>query len=363
VRRRGGPLRIAYTSVYCWPDVVRGGERLLHELSRSMARRGHDVTVLSTSSQPGDSVEEAVRVVRLPTPPGEGGQVEYAFGRRLLRHLVRGHYDVVHSLGPADASASIIAAGMRRRRQTVYTHLGIPIRSYYEQQPDWRWHRFVAKHIDVYGCMSHHAARLCEEGFGRRAALTPGGVHLDHFTTSPRRAEQPTLVFAGALTEPRKHVDDLLDAVAILAGRRPDVRLRLLGPGDPSALLAAAPDEARSRTEVLSPDSSDLTEVYGTAWATVLPSVSEAFGIVLVESLACGTPIVVCDDSAPPELAQPGVGEVAAPRDPASLAAACDRALDLVQQEGIQGRCRAAAEPYDWDRSVAPMVEALYRKG
>ena len=269
----------------------------------------------------------------------------------------------MHSLGPGDASASVIVAKIRRARRTVYTHLGIPDRTYYEQEPDWRWHAFVAKHVDVYGCMSRHAARLCEEGFGRQAALTPGGVHLDHFTTSRQRAEQPTLVYAGALTEPRKHVDDLLEAVAIIARTRPEVRLRLAGPGDPSALLAAAPEAARRRTEIVPPGSADLTAIYSEAWATVLPSVNEAFGIVLVESLACGTPIVVCDDSAPPELAQPGVGEIAAPRDPGSLAAACERAFELVQQEGIEGRCRAAAEPYDWDSSIAPAVEALYRGG
>jgi hypothetical protein len=69
---------------------------------------------------------------------------------------------------------------------------------------------------------------------------------------------------------------------------------------------------------------------------------------------------VVCDDSAPPELAQPGVGEVATPRDPASLADACRRAFALVREPGIEARCRAAAAPYDWDTGVAPAVEQLY---
>jgi phosphatidylinositol alpha-mannosyltransferase len=356
------PLRIAYTSPYCWPDVLRGGERLLHELSRAMARRGHEVTVLSSSSQVGDELEEGVRVVRMRSPRGEGVEQEHRFGRAVLWPLLKGRYDVVHSLGPADAAASIVAARFRRSRRTVYTHLGIPLRAYYEQEPDWRWHAFVARHIDVFGCMSHHAARVFEEGFGRTAALTPGGVHLDQFTASPRRAEHPTLVYSGALTEPRKHVDDLLEAVAILARDHPDVRLRLVGPGDPSDLLAAAPESARCRTEVLSLGTPDVSEVYKDAWATVLPSVNEAFGIVLVESLACGTPIVVCNDSAPPELATPGVGEVGEPRDPASLADACRRAFALACEPGIEQRCREAAAAFDWDAQIAPAVEALYRQ-
>jgi phosphatidylinositol alpha-mannosyltransferase len=375
------PMRVALTHVYCWPEVLRGGERFLHELSGALARRGHDVTILSSASQPGTAVEEersegppaeghaaesgvtrghGVRVVRLRSPRGSGLAQEKRFGRAVLVPLLRGRFDVVHSLGIYDSCASIVAARVHRRRRTVYTHLGIPLRSYYEQQPDFAYHRFVARYIDVFGCMSRHAAAMLEEGFGRTAALTPGGVHLHRFTMSRRRAERPTLLYSGAITEPRKHVDDLLEAVAILSRDLPDVRLRLVGQGDPSALLAAAPPAARERTEVLPPVTSGLSDLYGDAWATVLPSVNEAFGIVLVESLACGTPIVVCDHSAPPELVQPGTGAIARPRDPASLAEACAQALARSREPGIEARCRAAAEPYDWDTRIAPAVEALY---
>jgi glycosyltransferase involved in cell wall biosynthesis len=354
-------VRVAFTHAYCWPEVQRGGERLLHELSGAMARRGHDVTVLSSSSQPSDTVEDGVRVLRLPSPSGEGLQQEYRFGKAVLVPLLRGRYDVVHSLGMFDASASIVAAAVHRRRRTVFTHLGIPLRAYYERQPEFRWHRFVAKHIDVFGCMSQHAARMLEDGYGRPAARTPGGVDLGRFTMSRARAERPTLLYAGALTEPRKHVDDLLEALAILARDMPDIRLRLVGTGDPTSLIAAAPAAARERTEVLPRATTDLSAIYGDAWTTVLPSVSEAFGIVLLESLACGTPIVVCDDSAPPELVKPGVGALATPRDPVSLAEACRQALALAREPGIAERCRAAAAPYDWDTSVAPAVEALYQ--
>jgi glycosyltransferase involved in cell wall biosynthesis len=211
----------------------------------------------------------------------------------------------------------------------------------------------------VYGCMSAYAARVFEEGFGRRAVRTPGGVHLSSFTPASARAAAPTLLYAGTLVEPRKRVADLLSAVALLSRDEPSVRLWLIGPGDPGPLLAAAPKAARERTEVLRA-THDLGDVYGKAWATVLPSVHEAFGIVLVESLACGTPIVVADHSAPPELVTPETGAVSVPEDPRSLADACRRALSLAQKPGIAGRCRATAEPYDWDTAVAPGIEALY---
>ena len=114
--------------------------------------------------------------------------------------------------------------------------------------------------------------------------MTPGGVRLSRFAPADRRASGPTLLYSGVLTEPRKRVGDLLEALALVARDEPSVRLWLSGPGDPSPLLAAAPREARERTEVLPLGTPDMAHVYGQAWATVLPSVYEAFGLALVEA-------------------------------------------------------------------------------
>jgi rhamnosyl/mannosyltransferase len=88
--------------------------------------------------------------------------------------------------------------------------------------------------------------------------------------------------------------------------------------------------------------------------------VYEAFGLVLLESLACGTPVVAADHSALPELVAPGTGVLSPPEDPGSLAEACRRALELTREPGITERCRAAAAPYDWDTALAPHMEAVY---
>jgi glycosyltransferase involved in cell wall biosynthesis len=83
--------------------------------------------------------------------------------------------------------------------------------------------------------------------------------------------------------------------------------------------------------------------------------------MALVESLACGTPIVATTDGAPKELVDPGVtGELSAPRDPQSLAEACLRGFELARRRATVAACRAAAEPFDWDRGIAPLCERLY---
>ena len=85
------------------------------------------------------------------------------------------------------------------------------------------------------------------------------------------------------------------------------------------------------------------------------------FGMVLVESLACGTPVVTTTHSAPKEVVEVGVtGELCEPHDPAGLAVACVRGLELTRKAGTTEACRASAEPFDWDRGLAPLVEGLY---
>jgi glycosyltransferase involved in cell wall biosynthesis len=357
-------VRLALTHTYCWPEVRRGGERFLHELAGALARRGHDVSILSSARNPGRAIEDGVDVVRLPSPRGSGIRQELRFGRTVLPPLLARRFDAVHSFGPGDAASSIVAArllrGVRQHRRTVFTHLGAPLRSYYEHQPDWHHQRFIARHVDVYGCLSDHATRAFVDGFGRRPTRTPGGVRLARFAPAKERAAGPTLLYAGTFAEERKRVPDLLEAVALLSEDEPDVRLWLTGPGDPAPLVAAAPRAARERTEVLPLGTPDMAAIYGRAWVTVLPSVHEAFGLVLLESLACGTPVVAADHGGPPELVTPETGALAAPEDPGSLAEACRRALELSRQPRIVDRCRAAAAPYDWDSELAPRMEAIY---
>ena len=95
----------------------------------------------------------------------------------------------------------------------------------------------------------------------------------------------------------------LLAALPAIAAEEPEVQLWLSGPGDPAALLAAAPAVARERVRTLGVGEAGAQgERYGRAWVTCLPSRYDSFGLTLLESLACGTPIVASTHAAPQEL-------------------------------------------------------------
>ena len=210
--------------------------------------------------------------------------------------------------------------------------------------------------------MSQHSLDVLARDYGRDGVLLPGGVDLARFVPASKRTDGPTILYSGSLDEPRKGVATLLEAVPLIAREEPDVRLLLSGPGAAKPLLDAAPRAARDRTELLGTGTlAEQPNRYGSAWVCALPSIGETFGLVLVEALACGTPIVATNDAALPELVTSGVtGALCEHGDPHSVARACVEALALARRPDTVAACRESAMPYDWLTSVAPRCAEIY---
>lgn len=360
-------LRIVLTHVYAWPEVRRGGERYLHEVAAGLLAAGHDVRIVTTGPRAHRARIQGVDVTywrrRAPLPRRFGELApEIFFGGEAFVRLTPRRFDVWHALGTADAAAASIGARIRRKT-SVYTDLGITEKSWRDRRADRRLYDVVVKDVDRYICLSEAAARPVQRDYERAPFVLGGGVDLGGFAPADARNPAPALLFTSDVSEPRKNFPLLLEAVAILRERRADLELWLAGPGDPAPALARAPQRARDAIVRLGVGAlDDLPRHYAKAWATVLPSTGEAFGIVVVESLASGTPVVTLDDAGPAELVSPGVGATARAA-PESLAEACARALDLSQEPGIAERCRAAAEPHDWRTGVIPKLEKIYCDG
>jgi phosphatidylinositol alpha-mannosyltransferase len=269
--------------------------------------------------------------------------------------------DVWHALGVADAAAASVLGEVKGFR-SVTTSLGVPLKWYWDQRPDRRLHQLVVKRVDSYICLSQAAAAGLYEGWGRAADIVGGGVAMGRFVPAPARHDRPALLYSGTLDEDRKNLRLLVDAVAILRQKYVDLELWLSGPGDLSSVIEAAPASARDATVQMGVGREEEQAArYGRAWVTVLPSENEAFGLALLESLACGTPIVaLAGGGGPAELVAPGVGVASGPS-AVQLAEALERAMELaVRPETIEA-CRAVAARYDWDQAIVPQLEAVYR--
>ena len=354
-------MKIALTHPYSWPEVRRGAERIIVETARALAGRGHDVTIFTSGSRSGTTVEHGARVVRFRRWAKRDWMHERWFGWRVAARLATGRFDATHAFMPHDAVAAIRTRRLGGHR-TLYDEMGVPWLIWAKLR-DEKARQRVAADIDVYGCMSQYALDALRAK-GREGVRIPGGVRLSQFTPALERAPRPTLLFSGAFDVAFKGVAGLLEALALVAVDEPDVRLWLSGPGDGRALLAAAPVAARERTEILPlGEPGDQPDRYGRAWATVLPSQRESFGMVMLESLACGTPIVTTDHGAPQELVTPATGAVSEAGNPVSLAAALLEAIELARKPATVDECRRSVEQYDWDTGIAPLLEELYVPG
>lgn len=354
-------MRLAITHPYCWPEVRRGAERIIVETARAMAGRGHEVTVLTSGWAAGRTRDDGFTTVRYRRRFHHPARHERWFGWRILPALTRGRFDAVHSMMPNDALAAIRAKRLGAEHRTVYEELGIPYPEPWDNLPDGHIRRRLVRDVDEYGCMSRFALDVLAERWGRKGVLIPGGVRTDQFTAAPEREPQPTVLFSGTLDDERKGVALLLEAAALVLEHVPDLQLWLSGQGDAHRYIDAAPIEVRAHVEALDLGApQEQAARYGRAWATALPSINDSFGMVLVESLACGTPIVVADHSAPPEMVRPGAGTICEPGDATSLAEALRKALALAADPATVDRCRAVAAEYDWDRSLAPAFERIY---
>jgi phosphatidylinositol alpha-mannosyltransferase len=271
-------------------------------------------------------------------------------------HLRRGDDDIAHALYPTDALAAL-----RWKRETgkpvVLSYMGIPHR---QSLANRRLRKEIVlracKECDSVVALSEAAAQGFRRWLGVEARVIPPPVDLDAFTPNGTRATAPTILCAADHTQPRKRVGLLIDAFERVRAEHPDARLVL------SKVRGAAAPGAPGVEEADLDDRGALVRANREAWVAALPSVGEAFGLVLLEALACGTPVVASDREALPEVVdRPEIGRRFGGDDPEALAGALLEALELARDPSTAAACRARAEEFSKDRCVSA-YEALYRE-
>jgi phosphatidylinositol alpha-mannosyltransferase len=193
----------------------------------------------------------------------------------------------------------------------------------------------------------------------------PNGVDVERFATAASRPEWSgpgTIAFLGRVDESRKGLQVLLEALPAIAASHPDTRLLVAGPGETDA-VQALPVELRSRVEMLGRVSeSDKAALLSSVDLYVAPHIGgESFGIVLLEAMAAGSPVLASDLPAFRDVLDGGrCGGLFATGDSDSLARGASALLaDAKRRSQLVAAGAERAAEFDWSR-VARQVIAVY---
>lgn len=351
-------MRVALVCPYDL-SVPGGVQAHVRDLAASLRELGDEVVIVGPMGE-----ERGGRV------HGVGGTVSVPFNdsrapislsplaaRRALEAVERHEPDVVHVHEPAVPTISL-AVSLWGPRPVVAT-----FHAWSDEDVAYRLARpLIRKAIAGVSeniAVSQPAAAYHAEALGlptSRFHVVPNGVDVSRFADAEARADltadEPTLLFVGRL-ERRKGLDQLLRAFVQLKTTHPDLRLLVVGDGperdDCEALLPAqlrADVHFQGRVDV-----EQLPRFHASSDIFVAPALGgESFGIVLVEAMAAGLPVVASSLPGYRSVVTDGVnGLLVPPGQPRALAESIGSLLDnpsrgrALAQEG-----RATAADHDW---------------
>ena len=381
-------MKIAVTNPYCWPEVRRGAERFLEDLATFFFTSGHDVTIVSTRSDAqqddADNYDDKVERVLFRRPQrafqiGRYVTPLHRFGLQCFSFFRRQHFDLIYCLNYHEAAAAVLANMPRKqteRPRIIYYCAGIPIARYFRSVPHDRLAFELCVRRTEFLVASSAARDYAKAEFGVAAAVFPPPVHLGRFSAKCAPRQEPVFAFVGEVDEPRKGAVALARAFAMILAELPDARLRYCGRATPerqAEIRRSVSPSVSERIDFLGIGQvHDMPRVYAAASVVALPATWEAFGLVLVEALAAGTPVVGCRHAGIPDIiSDPRIGclfdpgEVGADletRNVAGLAQALRKAFALAQDPSTPDRCKVHAKAFSWE-ALAPRYHALLTRG
>ncbi|GAA2665891.1 glycosyltransferase family 4 protein [Streptomyces lunalinharesii] len=359
-------MKIGIVCPYSW-DVPGGVQFHIRDLAEHLIGLGHEVSVLAPADDETPLPAYVVPAGRAVPVPYNGSVARLNFGflsaARVRRWLQNGAFDVIHIHEPASPSLGLLACWAAQGPIVATFHTSNPrsramIAAYPILQP-------ALEKISARIAVSEFARRTLVEHLGGDAVVIPNGVDVDFFARAEPRPDWQgrTLGFIGRIDEPRKGLPVLMKALPAILAAVPDARLLVAGRGDQDEAVAGLPAELRSRVEFLGMVSDeDKARLLRSVDVYVAPNTGgESFGIILVEALSAGAPVLASDlDAFAQVLDQGEAGELFANEDAEALATSAIRLLNTPDRRTeLSERGSKHVRRFDWS-TVGADILAVY---
>ncbi|RKE18062.1 glycosyltransferase family 4 protein [Streptomyces sp. TLI_171] len=366
-------MRIGVVCPYDW-DVPGGVQFHIRDLAEHLIRLGHQVSVLAPAEDEDALPPYVVSAGRAVAVPYNGSVARLSFGilsaARVRRWLREGRFDVLHVHEPNSPSLSMLAA---------WAASGPMVGTFHTSNPRSRA-MIAASPILQPGlekmsgriAVSEYARRTLVEHLGGDAVVIPNGVDVRFFADAepdPRWQGDAagggpgTIGFIGRINEPRKGLPTLLAALPRILAERPGVRLLVAGKGDEEEAVEGLSAEVRAQVEFLGMVSDrDKARLLRSVDLYVAPNTGgESFGIILVEAMSAGAPVLASDLDAFRQVLDGGAaGELFPVEDADALAAAAVKLLGSPERLlSLREAASRHVRRFDWE-TVGAEVLSVY---
>lgn len=379
-------MNIALVSPYDYAS--QGGvTEHIRQLSDELRTLGHRTKILAPFSTDRAELPSDVYALGAVTPiPANGSIARISLspdlGRTIKAILRAERFDIVHLHEPLmPAVPWLVLRSSPGPNIGTFHAFGEASRVYSMGRPILR--RFHDR-LDGRIAVSPSAFEFVSQYYGGEFEIIPNGVDVKRFARQLppikwMRDARPTVLFVGRFEETRKGLRWLLQALPTVEPYFPDLRLVVAGSGDPEDMAQWLPlrDYTRTaRTVYRSPGSAmeveftgfvsgeDLPRYYQSCDIYCAPSTGgESFGIVLLEAMAAGVPVLASRIPGYANVLTHGrEGFLAEPKNPASIAAGLIRLLSDGEARGRMGEAgRRTAGQYDWPVTAARIL-AYYER-
>ena len=367
-------MRIGMVCPYSF-DVSGGVQAHVVELAGVLIAMGHEVSVLAPATPGTDLPPYVVSAGRAVPIPYNGSVARLRFGpvtyQRVRKWLQDGQFDVVHLHEPNAPSLSMLALSLAEVPVVATFHTSTTKSLMLSTvQPVLQP---LLEKINGKIAVSELARRWQIESLGSDAVEIPNGVRVGFFATAQPFEGYPrpgkTLLFLGRYDEPRKGMSVLVSALPSVLERHPDLEVMVVGRGDEDALRAELGPLASHFRFLGQVSDEEKASALRSADVYCAPNLGgESFGIVLVEAMAAGTPVVASELDAFRRVLRDGrAGCLTALDDGDSLARGIDRVLtDREYRDELVAEASVAVLHYDWSvvsRQVLRVYEAVAGTG